>query len=325
MTAFILKLSDPEASLENVGGKGMSLSKMMNAGLPVPDGFHVTTEAYRHFVEANGLQTRILEALAGVNADDQSSLEPVSQTIRQFFADGQVPDGITTAVSAAYAELKNAPVAVRSSATAEDLPDASFAGQQDTYLNIRGTEAMLAAVKRCWASLWTARAIAYRLKNNIDQESVALAVVVQELVFAEAAGIMFTANPLNGRHNEELINAAWGLGEAVVSGMVTPDTLTVDKVKGRVLRRETAEKQVMTVRTETGTREQPVPDALKKKPVLSNRQAGELAAWGSKIETFYGRPMDIEWAYAERKFAIVQARPITALPPEWKGVDPGAV
>ena len=205
-------------------------------------------------------------------------------------------------------------VAVRSSATAEDLPGASFAGQQDTYLNIRGEQAVLEAVKRCWASLWTARAMAYRARQNIAPDEVALAVVVQELVFAEAAGVMFTANPVNGRRDELMITAAWGLGEAIVSGAVTPDTITVNKSTRRPVRRETAEKLVMTVRTDAGTNEQPVPERLKKAPVLNNARVKELARLGLEIETLYAAPMDIEWALAGGKFAIVQARPVTALP-----------
>ena len=205
-------------------------------------------------------------------------------------------------------------VAVRSSATAEDLPGASFAGQQDTYLNIRGEPAVLEAVKRCWASLWTARAMAYRARQNIAPDEVALAVVVQELVFAEAAGVMFTANPVNGRRDELMITAAWGLGEAIVSGAVTPDTITVNKSTRRTARRETAEKRIMTVRTEAGTDERPVPDRLKKAPVLNNARVKELARLGLEIEKLYAAPMDIEWALADGKFAIVQARPVTALP-----------
>ncbi|OQY36344.1 MAG: hypothetical protein B6243_03380, partial [Anaerolineaceae bacterium 4572_5.2] len=206
-------------------------------------------------------------------------------------------------------------VAVRSSATAEDLPDASFAGQQETYLNISGAASVLEATQKCWASLWTARAIGYRARQSIASEGVALAVVIQEMVFADAAGIMFTANPLNGKRDEALINASWGLGEAVVGGAVTPDSLTVSKPNGRVIQRENAEKQMMTVRTESGTEEQPVPDHLKNKVVLNDEQAVELARLGTKIETLYGMPMDIEWTLAEGEFAIVQARPVTALPP----------
>ena len=216
---------------------------------------------------------------------------------------------------------------MRSSATAEDLPDASFAGQQETYLNISGAASVLEATQKCWASLWTARAIGYRARQSIASEGVALAVVIQEMVFADAAGIMFTANPLNGKRDEALINASWGLGEAVVGGAVTPDSLTVSKPNGRVIQRENAEKQMMTVRAESGTEEQPVPDHLKNKAVLSDEQAVELAGLGTKIETLYGMPMDIEWTLAEGEFAIVQARPVTALPPapiEWPELEKGA-
>jgi pyruvate,water dikinase len=333
MKSFVLPLSDKHATIEIVGGKGLSLAKMIDAGLPVPDGFHITTEAYRQFVTVNALQEKILTALKAAELSQPSTLETASVSIGSFFAEGKIPTDVETAIRAAYNNLDNRKsqitnhksVAVRSSATAEDLPGASFAGQQETYLNIRAEEALLEAVKKCWASLWTARAIAYRIKNNIDQNTVALAVVVQELVFAEAAGIMFTVNPLNGRRGELVINAAWGLGEAVVSGAVTPDTLTVDKPKGRVIRREIAEKQVMTVRTEEGTREVPVPDPQKKKAVLSDAQTLELARLGMKIEEFYGMPMDVEWTLANGRFAVVQARPITALPPEWILPDAKAV
>ena len=322
---YILTLADIQADLETVGGKGMSLARMLRAGLPVPGGFHVTTEAYRCFVKENGIQQQIVQALQAADADDPATLEPVAQTIAQLFLQAQIPAEIETAITQAYAGMQDAPVAVRSSATAEDLPGASFAGQQETYLNIRGVDALLEAVKKCWASLWTARAIAYRLKNDIDQATVALAVVVQELVFAEAAGILFTANPVNGKRSQTLINAAWGLGEAVVSGAVTPDTLTMDKLTGKVLQRETARKLVMTVRTASGTHEQPVPDALQKKAVLTNRQAADLTELGAVIEAYYGDPMDIEWVFASGKFFILQARPITAMPPDWEMPEKKAV
>ena len=324
-TPLVLPLADAAATLERVGGKGMSLAKMLGAGLPVPGGFHVTTEAYRRFIAANGLQPRIMGALAGLDPADTAALDAASAAIRSAFAAGTTPPAIAAAVASAYAALGDAPVAVRSSATAEDLPGASFAGQQETYLNVRGGDAVLAAVERCWASLWTARAIAYRLNNDIDQETVALAVVVQELIFADAAGIMFTADPVTGKRNELLINAAWGLGEAVVSGAVTPDTLTVAKGSGKVVKRETAEKAIMTVRTADGTREMPVPGPQQAQPVLSDAQAAQLANLGVIIEQFYGTPMDVEWALAEGKFAIVQARPITALPPDWTNPEPKAI
>ncbi len=187
MKSFVLPLSDSQATLENVGGKGMSLAKMIRAGFPVPNGFHITTEAYRQFVAANNLQTKILAALKDVNTSLPATLETASATIGKLFTDATIPNDIAIAITTAYSSLATrppTPVAVRSSATAEDLPEASFAGQQETYLNICGEADLLEAVKKCWASLWTARASAYRAKQNIEPDSVALAVVVQEMVDA---------------------------------------------------------------------------------------------------------------------------------------------
>jgi len=183
MSTFVLSLAHPNATLENVGGKGMSLAKLVRAGIPVPDGFHVTTDAYRAFVDANDLQKKILAALKDADPSLPASLETASASIGSFFADASIPEEITKAIRDSYLTLDTShmalPVAVRSSATAEDLPEASFAGQQETYLNIHGEDTLLNAVKKCWASLWTARAIAYRAKQNIDPDSVALAIFVQ--------------------------------------------------------------------------------------------------------------------------------------------------
>ncbi len=322
MNTYILPLSDPQADLALAGGKGASLAKMAQAGLPIPDGFHITTTAYREFVEANRLLPQILKAVDEVDPQQPSTLEAASVTIRQNFAKAEIPTNLADAICQAYTALpgKDTSVAVRSSATAEDLPEASFAGQQETFLNVRGALDMLEAVRNCWASLWTARAIAYRLRQDIDSESVALAVVVQMFIPAEAAGILFTANPLTGKRSEMVINAAWGLGEAIVGGQVTPDTLTIDGVKRQVLQRNTASKQLMTIQTASGTQEQPVPDSLKDKAVLSDAQAIKLARYGTQIEQLYGMPMDIEWALEGGRISILQARPITSLPPvpvEW--------
>lgn len=328
---YVLPLDDERATLEVVGGKGMSLARLSRAGLPVPGGFHITTQAYRRFVAENGLQPHILEAIQGADISIPDSLEAASRQIATAFTQGTIPAEIAQEISQAYRALRPQPglathcsVAVRSSATAEDLPEASFAGQQDTYLNIQGVPAVLEAVKKCWASLWTARAIAYRSRQGIDPGTVALAVVIQELVFADVAGVMFTANPLNGKRSETTVTATWGLGEAIVSGVVTPDTLVVDKTTNRILHRQTAEKQIMTLRTETGTAERAVPAAQQRKEVLSDSQAAELARLGTQIEGLYHMPMDIEWALVltppdgkgNGEFAIVQARPITALPPD---------
>jgi phosphoenolpyruvate synthase/pyruvate phosphate dikinase len=338
-TEYILPLNAAGATLTAAGGKGASLTRLAGAGLPVPDGFHITTAAYAHFVAANCLTPRIWGALEPVDASLPATLDAASAAIRRLFAEAEIPDCIARAIAQAYAALPGDEpiVAVRSSATAEDLPGLSFAGQQETFLNLHGAEIVQDAVKRCWASLWTARAIGYRAQHGIDQRSVSLAVVVQLLVPAEASGILFTANPVTGRRDQALITAAWGLGEAIVGGLVTPDTLTLDKAASRVLKRETADKQVMTVRVEGGTEEQPAPKRLRREPVLTDAQASELCRLGLQIETLYGMPMDIEWAWTSPSaaphqgkggFAIVQARPITALPEpplEWPLPHPNAV
>ncbi|MBN2548675.1 MAG: hypothetical protein JXB15_05940 [Anaerolineales bacterium] len=313
---YILSLSDPRADLAAVGGKGASLARLKTAGLPVPDGFHITTAAYQRFVDQNQLQQAILQALDGVKQADPASLETASRAVQALFEQGQMPPDVAGAIVNSYANLPgiNPAVAVRSSATAEDLPDLSFAGQQETYLNIQGAAALLEAVKRCWASLWTPRAIGYRLQHQVDQGSVRIAVVVQLLVLAEAAGILFTANPINGLRDQAVISAAWGLGEAVVGGLVTPDTLVIDKTNQQILEKQIADKQVMTVRVNGSTREEPVPEALRSLPVLDDERALELARLGAAIENLYGLPMDIEWALADGHYAILQARPITALP-----------
>jgi phosphohistidine swiveling domain-containing protein len=307
--AFVLRLGDSAADLATAGGKGASLARLAASGLPVPPGFHVTTRAYRDFVSSDGLATRISAALQGVDLADNVAVGKAAETIAAAFAAREVPSGIASAIHAAYT---GGPVAVRSSATAEDLPDMSFAGQHDTFLNITGIDALLDAVKRCWSSLWTARAIAYRAHNGVDATDVALAVVVQELVQASAAGVLFTANPLTGSRDEVVVNAAWGLGEALVGGQVTPDAYVV--AGGREMSRSINAKTVMTVRAPSGTREEPVPDELRHRAVLDPAQVVALAALGKRIETLYGTPVDVEWAVHDGQFQILQARPITNLP-----------
>lgn len=311
-----LVLHDATATLERVGGKGASLAHMAAAGLPVPPGFHITTAAYRKFVMENGLQADILAAVATVAIDRPTTLEEASRQIERLFAQSIIPTDIAAAIRTAYAQLGKAdlPVAVRSSATAEDLPEMSFAGQQETYLNMCGDAMVLDAVKHCWASLWTARAIGYRSRHTIAPDDVSLAVVVQQLIPADASGILFTANPLTGSHEQIMINTAWGLGEAIVGGQVTPDTVLVDKVSKKIIEQQISEKSVMTVRTSEGTREEPVPLDRRTQAVLNAAQAAELARIGIQIEDLYGQPMDIEWTLYQNRFFIVQARPITALP-----------
>ena len=315
-TMFVLPLATADASLEAVGGKGASLARLSAAGLPVPPGFHVTTTAYRYFVTTNNLQDTLLNIVATIDVNDPTMLDSASTQIAELFARGITPPEVSKAIRQAYAQLggEKLAVAVRSSATAEDLPEMSFAGQQETYLNIHGEAMLLDAVKRCWASLWTARAIGYRARNNIAPATVSLAVVVQALVPADASGILFTANPLTGARDQVMVNAAWGLGEAIVGGLVTPDTVVVDKATGKLIMQQIGTKDVMTVCTATGTQEAPVPAEMRSKAVLTRAQAAELTYIGLRIEELYGQPMDIEWALQEGRFFVVQARPITALP-----------
>jgi pyruvate,water dikinase len=300
------------------GGKGANLGELVRAGMPVPPGYVIGTSAYLDFVEANGLGERIRELATGSAAqDDPSAAEDAASRIQVLFTGGAIPDAMAKEIGEAYLALapERQPVAVRSSATAEDLPGASFAGQQETYLNIRGSEALLDAVRRCWASLWTARAMTYRVRQGIPPETVSLAVVVQTMVESEASGVMFTANPSNGRRNEVAIGAAWGLGESVVSGTVNTDDLVVDKAAGRVLSRQVADKTVSTVYVDAGgTTELPLAADKRRRSVLDDAEAVELAALGAHIEEHFGAPQDIEWARADGRFQVVQSRPITALP-----------
>ena len=317
MSNSILSLYLDRNSIPIAGGKGANLGEMIIAGFPVPDGFVLSTAAYDAFVQGNGLRQPILELAHTVSVDNPQSSEAASKKIRKLFMQGGIADALAAEITIAYQQLTQdgeTAVAVRSSATAEDLPTASFAGQQDTFLNIRGEDALLDAVKKCWASLWTARAIAYRLRQGIDPASVSLAVVVQQLIPADAAGILFTANPINGHRDQILINATWGLGEAIVGGQVTPDTMVVDKSTYDILSSETAVKTVMTVRTGTGTKEQAVPAEMQNEAVLDRETAVSLAKLGAQIEAHYDMPMDIEWAIADGEIAILQARPITSLP-----------
>jgi phosphoenolpyruvate synthase len=314
------------------GGKGANLGELSHEGLPVPPGFVVTTGAYDAFVEAGGLKGEILSLAS--RADDPAAFEAAAEKIRLLFARGEIPDEVAGEIRGAYDRLASAnggAVAVRSSATAEDLPGASFAGQQETYLNVRDAGALLEALRACWVSLWTARAMAYRRRQGIDPAKVSLAVVVQRMVEAEAAGTLFTADPVSGERDRIVINAAWGLGEAVVGGQVTPDTLVVEKASGRATSRETADKAVMTVYTEEGgTGERPVPEARRRAPVVDDGAGAELARYGVVIEDHYGAPQDIEWALADGEYFIVQARPITNLPPpplgdvRWEPPVPGS-
>jgi rifampicin phosphotransferase len=311
---LVMALDDPAAALAMAGGKGASLARLARAGFPVPPGFHVTTRAYLDFVAHGSLREPVMAAMSVVDVSDPATFETASGRIGELFAGRPVPAATAAAIARAYAGLgDDVVVAVRSSATAEDLPGMSSAGQQDTYLNIRGEAGVLDAVKRCWASLWTPRAIGYRARYGIAPGEVSLAVVVQQLVPADAAGVLFTVNPVTGGRDQVVINASWGLGEAVVGGQVTPDTVVVDRAGGSVINYQIGGKEVMTVPAGTGTRGQDTPANLRATAVLSPDEARELARVGLAIEELYGQPADVEWARAGHELFVVQARPITSL------------
>ncbi len=305
MHGRIVRLDETGATVGTVGGKGASLARLIAAGVPVPPGFCVTTTAYREFV-AGGLEQHIRDALTGSPAEAAASISAA-------FRGRELPTPIAAAVRAA---LPDRPVVVRSSATHEDSAAASFAGQHDTYLNVRGADAVLAAIRDCWASLWTERAIAYREFSGVGHAGATIAVVVQEFVPAEAAGVLFTANPVTGARDEVVINATWGLGDALVSGHVTPDRYVVER-GGTLRSRQVGDKTVRTVPSVEGSvREQPVPSADRRRPVLDRARAEELARLGERVEGLYGVPVDVEWTAFAGRFVIVQARPITT-PEVW--------
>jgi len=311
-----LPLSSPEATLPIAGGKGANLARMARAGFPVPDGFIVTTAAYRAYVAANDLQPFILAAVADLRADDPAALDAASTAIRARFAAGGLPRGLARTIRSAYLalDLASVAVAVRSSATAEDLPDLSFAGQQDTYLNVVGDEGVLRAVVDCWSSLWTARAIGYRARNGIDHAEVALAVVVQAMVQSEAAGVLFTANPLSGKRSETVIDAILGLGETLVSGRVDPDHYVVETATGRVVSKTLGAK-ALAIRGQTGGGTEAVIEDAAGRQALPDSAIGELTALGGRLAELFAAPQDIEWAWAEDRLWLLQSRPITSLYP----------
>ncbi|MDI1477501.1 PEP/pyruvate-binding domain-containing protein [Polyangium sp. y55x31] len=304
------------SSLPIAGGKAANLGEMLRAGVPVPPGFVLTTSAFRAAAKAANIGPQ-LEELAKAEPSDRACLAALAAEIRAALSSVTVPEAIAEACVRAYdAELGGAAVAVRSSATAEDLPDASFAGQQDTYLGVLGKDALLDAVRRCWASLFTERAVVYRADRSIDPRDVSLAVVVQRLVHARAAGVLFTANPVTGRRREAVIDAAPGLGEAVVSGATNPDHLEVRVDTGEIVTRRLGDKRVVIEALPGGgTRHEERTDGSAE-ACISDAEARDLAAMGARVEAHFGAPQDIEWAIdPEGKILLVQSRPITTLFP----------
>jgi phosphohistidine swiveling domain-containing protein len=313
--SIVVPLRDLDAgALSLAGGKAANLGELIGAGLPVPDGFCVTTDAYRDATIAADL-SEIIEQLAGTAADEPNRAAELAGRARDRILSTAMPAHVADAVTSAYRGLGEPAVAVRSSATAEDLPFASFAGQQDTYLGIIGIDAVLDAVHRCWASLWTDRAVVYRVRNRIDHAGTRLAVVVQRMVDPAVAGVMFTVNPVTGRRAETVIDASPGLGEAVVSGAVNPDHFVLDSTTGAVLERRLGDKRlVVRARVDGGT--EAVPQPASDTACVSDEQLRALVALGARVQDHYGQPQDTEWAIDTAGVLwLTQARPVTTLFP----------
>jgi len=322
--AYVLDFQQiSKASVPLVGGKNASLGEMLKAGIKVPPGFAVTTDGYLEFIAAAGIADEIHNILATVNPDEATSLDSASAAIRSLIGNASMPSAIAAAITENYARLcekcqaEDLPVAVRSSATAEDLPTASFAGQQDTYLWVKGLDQVIRKVQHCWASLFTPRAISYRAKMNFPHEKVLISVGVQKMVNARAAGVMFSLNPVNGDPSKVVIEGSWGLGETVVSGAVTPDKFVVDKVLFEINERSISPKTIECVYDgEKGVVHCDVPASRQSTPCIDDREIIELVQVAKRIENHYGCPQDIEWAidqdfpFPENIF-IVQSRPET--------------
>ncbi|MDO5041261.1 MAG: phosphoenolpyruvate synthase [Peptoniphilus sp.] len=310
-----------------VGGKGANLGELTKMGLPVPPGFCVTSEAYNKFIEYASLDDTVKFLMSSVDVEDVDSLFEASKAIQDKIIESDFYPQLESEIKTAYKEFSDSidvvdpEVAVRSSATAEDLPDASFAGQQDTYLHIRGEEELLKHVRKCFASLWTSRAIYYREKQNFDHFDVALSVVVQKMVNSEKSGVMFTANPVSGNKDEMMINASWGLGEAVVSGIVTPDEYIIDKKAKEITEKHIATKNYMVIKNNSGigTEQVLVKDYLGEEYVegecLTDKEIATLIERGLKVEELYGSVQDTEWGFDKdtKEFYFLQSRPITTI------------
>ncbi|PTD94025.1 phosphoenolpyruvate synthase [archaeon SCG-AAA382B04] len=305
--------------VEIVGGKAASLGELRSAELPVPDAFVVTAETFRKYIKNTEIDEKIFEILSDVNVNNSKELNKASEEIKEIILKKDMPDSLKEDIYQSYEEISKevegkAFVAIRSSATAEDLPDASFAGQQETFLNIKEEENVIDAIKKCWASLYTGRAIFYREKQDFKHSDVNIAVIVQKMVDAEKAGVIFTSHPTTGK-NEVIIEAGWGLGEGVVSGQVSPDHYIIDRKTYEVTKTEIANKKTMFLKDkETGkTIEKDVPDDKKEAQILDKEEIQELAKLADTVEKHYGTPQDVEWAIKDGEIFMLQSRPITTI------------
>jgi pyruvate,water dikinase len=304
--------------LSLVGGKGASLGEMINIGVPVPGGFAVTAQAFRDFINRAGISKRLFEALK-VDVNEETQLHRAEETAKKLIMEAKVPEDIEKAIKSRYEEMckregEQVFVAVRSSATAEDLPDASFAGQQETYLNTRGAEDVFNAVRKCWASLYGARAIFYRVEQGFEHDKVNLSAIVQKMVDSEKAGVMFSSQPSTGEALV-VIEGAWGLGESVVSGSVSPDNFVVDRKTKNIVSKYIATKEIMIIKDPKTQKTVTinVPAEKKDAVVLTDSEAIELAKYAEILEKHYGIPQDIEWGVEKNKIYILQSRPITTI------------
>lgn len=328
-----------ETSLPLVGGKNMSLGRMTTADIPVPPGFAVSTAAYQEFLDKGAIGGKIYDALADIDPEEVTTVQEAGKAVRELIRSTPVPGNVAQVIKDAYASLcercglASMPVAVRSSATAEDLPGASFAGQQETYLWVMGSHDVVESTRNCWASLFTDRAISYRLKMGFPHEQVLISVGVQKMVNARAAGVIFTLNPLTGDRSKMAIDANWGLGESVVKGEVTPDNYLVDKVTFDIARRTISPKTVQYSldRATEKVKRFEVPEDRQQLPCLNDDEIQELTRLAKAIEKYYGgKPQDIEWAVEQDlpfpdNILIVQSRPETVWSEKEKKpiVEPG--
>jgi len=317
MSAYIRGFQEIDRTmLAMVGGKGANLGVLSGIeGVQVPAGFCVTTEAYKEIIGSNKEVNSLLDQLAILKANDRRSISEISAKIRMAIESMPVSKHLAEEIAGYLTKFGDTDAfAVRSSATAEDLPTASFAGQQDTYLNIIGKESILKHISRCWASLFTERAVTYRIQNGFDHHKVHLSVVVQRMVFPQAAGILFTADPVSGNRKVLSIDASFGLGEALVSGLVNADNYKVRS--GEIIdKRISAKKLAIYPLKDGGTKEQEIETEKQTQQALTDEQILQLEHLGRKIEKHFGYPQDVEWCLAEDKFYIVQSRPITTLYP----------
>ncbi len=317
---YVQKFEDLNKSdIAIAGGKGANLGELTQAGIPVPPGFVVTAETYQKFMEDTGINDKVLDILDKIDINDTKALQAAAEEIKSIIIETPIPDDMIMFIKEAYNQLcqrvgeDDTDVAIRSSATAEDLPEASFAGQQDTFLHVSGDEEVIEYVRKCWASLFEARAIFYREENDFEHSKVLIAVVVQKMAIADKAGVMFTVNPSTGEEIA-LIEGSWGLGEAVVSGDVTPDNYQVDKKNNEVINVTISDKKVMYTNDESGTSiKVDVPEKMRMERVLSDEELVELTEMGKRVQAHYGEPMDTEWAFERDHLFLLQARPITTL------------